>query len=168
MKKKCYCNDKHESECYRKYSAISVTQFYLFTIMRGMKPRRSIEVNLHTFFTLALGYSKWSASISACISLTLWNIVLEKLNLITLRIFGEEYRLWSSSLCNFLHDPSTSLLGPNIPNILFSKTLSLCSSLKVRDQVPHPYSTTSKITVFRIYQVQISAKEPHYHQPYTR
>jgi hypothetical protein len=29
---------------------------------------------------------------------------------------------------------------------LFSKTLSLCSSLKVRDQVSHPYSTTGKIS----------------------
>jgi hypothetical protein len=43
------------------------------------------------------------------------------------------------------------LLGSNIlPNTLFSKTLSLCSSLKVEDQVLHPYSTTSKITVLHI------------------
>jgi hypothetical protein len=28
---------------------------------------------------------------------------------------------------------------------LFSNTLSLCSSLNVRDQVPDPYRTTSKI-----------------------
>jgi hypothetical protein len=29
-------------------------------------------------------------------------------------------------------------------NIMFSETLSPCSSLKVRDQVSHPYSTTGK------------------------
>jgi polysaccharide pyruvyl transferase WcaK-like protein len=41
-----------------------------------------------------------------------------------------------------------SLLGPNIPlSTLFSNTLSLCSSLSVRDQVSHPYKTTGKITV---------------------
>jgi hypothetical protein len=33
---------------------------------------------------------------------------------------------------------------------LFSITLNLCSSLSVRDQVPHPYKTKSEITVFRI------------------
>jgi hypothetical protein len=33
---------------------------------------------------------------------------------------------------------------------LFSKTLSLYSSVKVRDQVSHPFSRTSKITVLYI------------------
>jgi hypothetical protein len=42
-------------------------------------------------------------------------------------------------------------LSPNILlNTLFSKTLSLCSSLKVKDQVSHPYSTTGRITVLYI------------------
>jgi hypothetical protein len=44
-------------------------------------------------------------------------------------------------LCSFLHSPVTSsVLGTNILlTILFSNTLSLCSSLNVRDQVSHPY-----------------------------
>jgi hypothetical protein len=74
------------------------------------------------------------------------------LDLICLMIFGNEYKLWSSPLCIFLHYPVTSsLLGPNIPlSTLFSNTLSLCPSLKVRDQVSHPYKTTGKIVVLYI------------------
>jgi hypothetical protein len=56
---------------------------------------------------------------------------------------------WSSSLCSLLHSPvASSLLGPNILlSTLLSHTLSLCSSLSVRDQVSHPYKTTRKTTV---------------------
>jgi hypothetical protein len=70
-------------------------------------------------------------------------------DLITRIIFGDEYRSLSSSLCSLLHSPvASSLLGPNIlVSTLFSNTLSLCSSLSVRDQVSHPYKTTGKITV---------------------
>jgi hypothetical protein len=71
---------------------------------------------------------------------------------------GEEYRLWSSSLSNFLHPLFTLfLLGPNIILcILFSNTLNLCSSLDVRDQVSHPNKTTDKsiflyILIFTFY-----------------
>jgi hypothetical protein len=55
--------------------------------------------------------------------------------------------LWSC-----LHPPVTSsLFGPNILlSILFSNTLSLCSSLNVRDQVSHPYRTKGKLVVLYI------------------
>ena len=46
---------------------------------------------------------------------------------------------------------TSSLLGPNILlNTLFSNTLSFLSSLRVNDQVSHPYKTTSKILVLCI------------------
>jgi len=47
-----------------------------------------------------------------------------------LAIYGEEYKLWSFSLCNFLHPPVTSsILGLNILLCtLFSDTLNPCSS----------------------------------------
>jgi hypothetical protein len=56
------------------------------------------------------------------------------------RLFGEQYRPWSFSLCSLLHFPVTSsFLGPNIfLSTLFSKTLSLRSSSSARDQIPRP------------------------------
>ena len=74
------------------------------------------------------------------------------LDFITRTVLGEEYRSFSSSLCNLLHSPVTSsFLGPNILlNTLFSNTLSFLSSLNVSDHVSHPYKTTGKIIVLYI------------------
>ena len=71
---------------------------------------------------------------------------------ITPTILGEEYKSFSSSLCNLLHFSVTlSLLGPNILlNNVFSNTLSFLSSLNVSDQASHPYKTTGKIIVLYI------------------
>ena len=74
------------------------------------------------------------------------------LDFITRTILGEEYKSFSSSLCNLLHSPVTSsLLGPNILlHTMFSNTLSFLSSRNVKDQVSHPYKTTGKIIVLYI------------------
>ncbi|PNF36932.1 hypothetical protein B7P43_G08055, partial [Cryptotermes secundus] len=49
-----------------------------------------------------------------------------------------------------LFDLITLIILPNSLNTLFSNTLSLCSSLNIRDQVSHPYRTTGKIVVLYI------------------
>src|SRR5215475_9915968 len=74
------------------------------------------------------------------------------LDFTTRTMLGKEYRSFSYSLCSFLHSPVTSsLLGPNtLLSTLFSKTISLPSSLNVSDQVSHPYKITSKIIVLYI------------------
>jgi hypothetical protein len=58
-------------------------------------------------------------------------------------------------LVQLLHSPvNSSPFGPNILlRNLFSKTLSLCSSLNVRDQVSHPYKTTDRIMVLYILSI---------------
>jgi hypothetical protein len=68
-------------------------------------------------------------------------------------IFGESNKLWSSSLCSFLHPPVTSTIlhRTNIlVSTLFSNTLNTCSSLNVRDQVSHPHKTTGRVIVLYI------------------
>ena len=74
------------------------------------------------------------------------NLIL--LDVIIRKIFGKEYRSLSSSFYSFLHSPgNSSLLGPNILlSILFSKTLSLRSSLNVSDHVSHPHKITGKFS----------------------
>jgi hypothetical protein len=64
------------------------------------------------------------------------------LDLTTRVIFGEQCRSSNSSLCSLLNSHVTlSLVRPNIfldTLLVYSNTLSLRSSLNVRDQVSHP------------------------------
>jgi hypothetical protein len=71
------------------------------------------------------------------------NLILDMLTLI---IYGEAYKVWSS-LCSHLQPPATfSLLGPHILlSTLIPNTFHLYSSLILRDQVSHPYKTTEKL-----------------------
>ena len=74
------------------------------------------------------------------------------LDFITRTMLGEEYRSFSSSLCN-LHPPphpvTSSLLGPNILlNTIFSNTFSFLSYLNVSDQVSHVYKTGKIIFLY--------------------
>ena len=57
------------------------------------------------------------------------------LDFITRTLLGEEYKSFSSSLCNIPHSPVTSsLLVPNILlNTMFSNTLSFRSSRNIND-----------------------------------
>ena len=66
------------------------------------------------------------------------------LDFITRTILGEQYRSFSSSLCSFLYSPVTpSFSDPNIlPNAPFSNTLSLCSSLIVKQDFIQKYFFT--------------------------
>jgi hypothetical protein len=76
-----------------------------------------------------------------------WPIHQLHSSFINLIIFGEEYTLWSSSLCSLLELPNTSsFFGPNILlSTLFSNTLSLCSSLNVKDQALLPCTTQATL-----------------------
>ena len=71
------------------------------------------------------------------------------LDFITRTILGEEYKSFSSSLCNLLHSSVTSsLLGPNILlNTMFSNTRNFLPSRNVNDQVSHQYKTTGNIYI---------------------
>lgn len=70
------------------------------------------------------------------------------LDLLTLVIFGAQYKLWNSLLSTILHHAvNSSLLGPNIHlKNLFSKTLLLCSFIKVRD----PYKTGKIVVLYTL------------------
>ena len=57
------------------------------------------------------------------------------LDFINRKILGEEYKSFSSSLCNLLHSPVTFLVPNILLNTIFSNTLSFLSSLNVSDHI---------------------------------
>ena len=89
------------------------------------------------------------------IMITTWPAHPNLLELTTLNMLGERYKLWNSSW-SLLHFPFASLLGPNIClRILFSNILSLHSPLKISDHVFQTYSTTGNIIVLYILHIFI-------------
>jgi hypothetical protein len=73
------------------------------------------------------------------------------------RFYHPNNTVWLVSIIKILlrrklHSCYLVPLGPKniLLNTLFSNTLSLCTSLNVRDQVSHPYKTTGTIIVLYI------------------
>ena len=77
----------------------------------------------------------------------------------TQTIPGKQYTSRSPALCSVVQSPITSALSClNISlSTLFPIILSLCSSLKVTDQVAHPHKTKHKIIVVLSFNLCILA-----------
>ena len=115
--------------------------FYIVLLSTPRPPQRSLSCSLPVKILKALLPSSILVTCPAHLNL---------LDLITRTILDERYKLWSSSLWSRLHSPFASLMGQNIRlKILFSNTLSLRSSLNIRDHVSQPYtrSTTGNIVL---------------------
>lgn len=62
-----------------------------------------------------------------------------RLDIVGFRNNGEKYKLWDSSVYNFLHTSVTYILVPNILLNMFSDAFSLLYSVRATEQFLHPY-----------------------------
>jgi hypothetical protein len=71
------------------------------------------------------------------------------IDLIALRLFGEQYESRGFSLCTFLQPPVPCSLARStfFLSILFPNTTNPCFSLQVEDQSEHPGKSTGKMTL---------------------
>ena len=122
-------------------------------------PTHILKIHLIIILTSTHGSSKWSLSLSfptkilyapvlSAIRVTCTAYLILR-DLITPVTFGE-YRSLSSSLCCFVHSPVISpLVGQNILfSTLFLNTLSLRSSLNVKDPTPTQNSRQNYSSVY--------------------
>jgi hypothetical protein len=78
------------------------------------------------------------------------------LDLISLIISGEEYKLWNSTLCSLLQLPRTSsLLGPNILFSTCSQTPSIyILPLVWENQVQHPFKKDKIVSFLKVTELR--------------
>ena len=125
-------------------------------------PTHFLKICLHSTLLSTPGSTKWSISLRVYHQTLYTNLLFPTaatcpthliiFDVITRIIFGAENRSLNSAICTLPHSPIfSSFSGPKILlSTLFTKTLSLRSSLNVSYQVSHPYKTTGTIIVLYI------------------